>query len=195
MELTLLTILLKSGEYSAIFLLLFYLHSLRINKLKEKYSVGSCRGRPYKCHYYIARQQSLMIDARYEVLMGHIHKEYSLKMLNENISSSDLNICLGLHKALLEECFIPAIRETKRFVFENGIPTDPKRFDKYAVEKLDLIWEIVWSTYSEKYHKSFFIIPLKKVSVSESRFSYIEMMKDLILTAKDIANERRRYED
>jgi hypothetical protein len=200
MELTLLSTLLKTGEYGAVFVLLFFLHYIRVQKITKKYSVGACRGSADKCKFLIAKSQANMIRAKLEVLRDGIHRQYAIDLMRaledrdngHTLPSIKIADVISSHEQLILLSFDGVEEELKRILLENGIPTvGSEDYNKFVKEKFDLIWSMVWHKYEAKYSSRIYILDLdnRRTTQTLKTKEYHAMMFDLIETGKKIADK------
>jgi hypothetical protein len=130
-ETALLTLLLKSGQFGAIFVLLFFLHYVRMQRLIKQNSVGACRGNPKYCKFNIARSQANMVRAKLQVLRTTIHSQFAFDLMHSledkdnghAIPSVRIADIIASHEQLILLSFEGVEVELKRILLENGIPT------------------------------------------------------------------------
>ena len=199
MELALLTTLIKTGQFGAIFVLLFFLHYVRMQALKRKYSVGACRGDASFCKFMIAKSQTNMIRAKLQVLRTDIHRQYAIDLMKaledkENghtMPSIKIADTIASHEQLILISFEGVEEELERILLENGIPTvGSEDYNHFVREKFNLVWAMVWAVYEAKYSSRIYILDLENRRTTQTlrMKDYSAMMFDLFQTGKKIAD-------
>jgi len=187
--------LIGAKEYGMLILLLIFIHFIYTQNLRNKYSIGACRGNAIKCKLNIAVSQSHMVKARYDDLINKIHtgfiKDVTEKAKSLPVTTIQLRDAISSHKHLIWYSFQPAIDETKRLLRENSIPNDPKKLDDYMEEKNGQINAIVWGRFDTGYSDEVMILTLseRKDIQYKMQTSYIQFARGIILTGVEIASK------
>jgi hypothetical protein len=185
--------LIGAKEYGILILLLIFIHFMYTQNLRNKYSVGACRGNAIKCKLNIAVSQSHMVKARYDDLINKIHtgfiKDVTEKARSSSVTSIQLRDAISSHKHLIWYSFQPAIDETKRLLRENGIPSDSKKLDDYMEEKNGQINAIVWGRFDSGYSNEVMLLTLtdRKEVQYKMQTNYLQFARGVILTGVEIA--------